>query len=60
MNMASTMIVATARLISTLATKYASGGIGATRFRRIQPCPRSTATDTPNPNRAAPMTPNAP
>ena len=54
------MIVAMARLISTLATKYASGGMGATRLSLIQPCPRSTATDRPKPNSAAPITPNAP
>ena len=42
------------------AAKNASGGIGLARFSTSQPCPRSTATPTPKPNSAAPMTPNAP
>ena len=54
------MRVETDVAMPTFATKYASGGMGATRFRRIQPWPRSVATDTPKPKRAAPMTPKAP
>ena len=53
-------MAATAAAITTLATKYARGGIGETRLSRIQPCPRSIATETPKPNSAAPMTPKAP
>ena len=54
------MVAAKIVHMTSLATKNAIGGMGLARLSSIQPCPRSTATPTPNPKSDAPITPNAP
>ncbi len=59
-NSSATMIAPNVIAIAIFAMKYALIGIGVVRFASSHPCPRSTATETPNPNNAAPITPNVP
>ena len=56
----SEMIAANNIAITILASSSAPGGTGSARLRRSRPFSRSTAMVTPNPNRPAPITPNAP
>ena len=65
-----TVIASTARIvkivaansiaIASLDARYAPGGIGCARFRVSQPRSRSSATETPKPNRPGAMTPKTP
>src|ERR1035438_5289597 len=47
-------------LVTTLAAKYANGGIGLARFTCSHPSPRSEARPAAVPNREAPITPKVP
>src|SRR6266536_5488591 len=60
MSSSSTSAVLKTMLITTLAKKYADGGIGLARFTCSHPNPRSDAKVAAVPNSDAPMTPNVP
>src|SRR5437762_12910146 len=59
-NSSSTSAVLKIMLMTTLAKKYADGGIGLARFNCSHPNPRSDAKVAAVPNSDAPMTPNVP
>ena len=54
------MIAANSIAIASFEARYAPGGIGSARFSVSQPRSRSSATETPNPNRPGAITPNTP
>ena len=51
---------AAAMAISILPSRYAPGGIGSARLKVSRPPSRSSASDTPKPNRPGLITPNTP